>query len=80
MISEREVLFINMWESRCGNCGKSTLPHNDTHEEISGYGGGGKGCGVTWTHVSSDYGPRLKDAALSVRPDLTWVEWDQIER
>ena len=64
------VLVINLFDSRCGGCGKPTSPRDTHHKNIPGYspirGGGG---GARFTTLASDY--NLTDAALlKVRPDL----------
>lgn len=67
------TLFIDLSNSSCGNCGKQTLPDGNTHDKVSGYGGGQPGCGVEWRYVSSNYvGPRIDLAVKRNRPDLEW--------
>lgn len=67
------ILFIDLSRSSCGACGEETLPDGATHAQVAGYGGGGPGCGATWTHLSTHY--RGTDSEVrSMRPDLPWLD------
>lgn len=70
------TLFINSWSSRCGDCNHECDPHEKSHKTNLGYGGPHPpGCGVTYTHVSSDY---MDEALLNIvkkmRPDLEFID------
>jgi hypothetical protein len=65
------VLFINITDSRCGNCGKNTLPSATHHTDISGYSPKpGAGCGARFVATSSDYGLISDERLREMRPDL----------
>jgi hypothetical protein len=68
------VLYINRFDSRCGNCNKSASPYENSHLSILGYTPG-PGCGAVFTEVASDYFG-MQDAVTRIRPDLPWVGWD----
>lgn len=73
----KETLFIETWYSVCGNCGEQTLPEPETHEKISGYGGGKPGCGIRWKYVSTHYAQIDKSIVTNIRPDLEyWEYWE----
>ncbi|MFF3256989.1 hypothetical protein ACFYWP_39815 [Actinacidiphila glaucinigra] len=64
------VLFINLFDSRCGGCGEPTSPHDSHHKDISGYWPKrGGGCGARFTTLASDYN-LTDEQMLKVRPDL----------
>lgn len=69
------TLIINLSDSKCGNCRKGADPHELTHETVLSYGVQGKGCGVRWVLLASDYsGDMIKEASQRMRPDLEWVD------
>ena len=71
------VLLIGRFSSSCGNCGRQTLPEEKTHHTISGYDPSRPGCGVEWTHVSSNYFDpygRLQERLKEMRPDLIFID------
>jgi hypothetical protein len=74
---QENALVINLSSSRCGACGLAANLHEKTHVSVPGYGPEelrGEGCGVEWTHVTSDYvGDGVKHASMSLRPDLEWL-------
>lgn len=75
-IDFEHTLFINVCESRCGNCGKGANPATTHHFEVLCYGdsNGSDGCGIEWMYLSTDYiGASLVGAAKRMRPDLIWV-------
>lgn len=76
----REALVINRTDSKCGACGRETLPRGETHTDISGYKPvPGGGCGVRWRYVTSDY-TGMREAVQDVRPDLEWfARWPGFE-
>lgn len=76
------ILYINKSDSRCGECGRPAKPTEDTHEWagniwlMEGPSFETKqGCGVRWTHLSSDYldYDHLWDQVRALRPDLEFV-------
>lgn len=69
------TLQIGGWSSRCGECKKGCDPYEETHETVLSYSPTDeKGCGVRWTHVSSDYvGEAAENAVKIMRPDLIYV-------
>lgn len=70
-VSEKAILYIGGWSSRCGVCGKSTLPSQKQHIDISGYSPiPGGGCGATFTHIRSEYYPVDIAMLQDMRPDL----------
>lgn len=69
------MLVINPSESWCGACGKGANPRAKSHDVVMSYGGmaGQPGCGVAWTHVTSDYQSidgLLYERVQAMRPDL----------
>lgn len=68
----KKTLFINHWNSRCGNCGRDADPGEKSHVTPMGYGRPPEGCHMTWEFVSSDYtdGNGLHEAIKAMRPDL----------
>lgn len=69
------TLIIGTWSSKCENCGKSCDPHEKTHETCLGWSEkerAQKGCGVTYTHVTTYYTHLLK-TAQRMRPDLIFI-------
>jgi len=69
------TLIINRSSSKCSVCGKGADPNDKQHIKVLGYGDNlGEGCGVTWTHVRTDYvGPHVEEATREMRPDLIFV-------
>lgn len=68
-----EALVINRSDSRCGKCGRPAYPQQQAHLDEAGYGPRGKGCGVRWRYVTSDYvGTGIEEATRAMRPDLEW--------
>lgn len=68
------TLYINKSDSRCGACGKSADPYEESH--ISGDWYNDKrlmGCGVIFTSVASDYTHIGPEDISAMRPDLPWV-------
>jgi hypothetical protein len=74
-----DVLVINRFDSRCESCGKGASPSEKSHETLLGYNidPSKKGCGVTWTHVRSDYSG-LDDRIARMRPDLKLLAWPKL--
>jgi len=71
-----ETLYINRWDSTCGNCGGSANPKETAHFTLLGYGpqNGQPGCGAIWRKVSTmAYGDGINDIIRIMRPDLEWV-------
>jgi hypothetical protein len=75
----KETLIIDTTRSYCNNCGKGVHPRGRAHITNDGWNGGGKGCGVIWKYVASNYIfiPNLKETILKMRPDLEWVGYDE---
>lgn len=68
------LLVVNLWESRCDECGKGCDPYAKAHEVEIGLGAGGAaGCGAAWDRVGSDY-TGMEKRVREMRPDLTWVD------
>jgi hypothetical protein len=75
------VLYISRSESRCGACNKGCSPYEESHITLSGwfaYNDNMRGCGATFTEVSSDYQglPDLVKVIKDMRPDLPYVGWE----
>ncbi len=71
------TLIINPWESDCNNCGWGANPDATTHNKLlPGYSTNAptEGCGIEWTHVTSDYVGSIGDAAGKYRPDLIFID------
>lgn len=70
------TLVINLWSSYCRNCKQGADPDEQQHATVIGWTDG-VGCGVTWTHVTTDYaGASGIEATRARRPDLTFVsQW-----
>lgn len=69
----KHILEVSGFSSRCGTCGQSADPHEETHGTMLGYGAtnGQPGCGVRWTHIASYYAyPGMADRLKAMRPDL----------
>lgn len=65
------TLFINISDSRCGHCGKNTLPTATHHVDISGWRPKpGQGCGARFVATSSDYSAITNEQLREMRPDL----------
>lgn len=65
------ALIINRSSSKCGRCGGNADPHSDRHILSAEWVDAGKGCGVAWRYVTSEY------AGMEVekdRPDLTPID------
>lgn len=72
---DAETLYINRFDSRCGNCGKGAVPDQVVHDVAYGYKQS-EGCGVTFKCVSSNYAGMRALTELR-RPDLEWKGWDE---
>lgn len=72
------ILYINPFHSRCGECSGGCNPRAESHDERYGFSVADNepGCGVTWTHVSSDYAnfEGLYDSIKNMRPDLEFID------
>lgn len=73
-MDEKVVLYINLSNSRCGNCNGGALTSQIVHDTEYGYSKifPRPGCGAKFTHVSSDYLDHngLYDSIMASRPDL----------
>ena len=72
------TLYINKSESRCGACNKGCDPDEESHITLLGWHATNdrmKGCGATFTAVSTDYinFPGLNEAIVRMRPDLPFI-------
>lgn len=70
------TLYINKSDSRCGACDKGADPYELTHDTLLGWAAVNdrmKGCGATFTAVSSDYFHITGDELSAMRPDLPVV-------
>jgi hypothetical protein len=81
-LNKRQLtLFIDTWDSKCGNCGRSCNPRSKTHDINYGYDmkiNGTPGCGVEWQFVSSNYFgvDGLNENIKKMRPDLEFWGFD----
>lgn len=74
-----KTLIISGWSSRCNNCGYDADPDEKAHITRLGWDpGDGKGCGVEWTHVFSNYTGSAEDRVRKMRPDLTFIPNDRV--
>lgn len=77
------ALVIGRSTSSCSACGRSTLPHGDRHDAVSGWEAR-PGCGAVWTHVTTDcVGDGIEGpdgSAHAVRPDLPWIDYGDVPR
>jgi hypothetical protein len=65
------TLVIGRSDSHCGGCGKSTLPRNTHHHDISGWTPRpGEGCGARFVAMRSDSRSVTADILKDIRPDL----------
>ncbi|WP_030237573.1 hypothetical protein [Streptomyces sp. NRRL S-350] len=65
------TLFINITDSRCGNCRKPTMPSDTHHRDISGWNRRpGGGCGARFINTASDYALVPAERLREMRPDL----------
>lgn len=74
-MKEKYTLYINLSNSRCGNCGKECDPNETRHIRECGYHakeGNKDGCGVKWRYVSSDYF-NMDESLIRMRPDLKLI-------
>ncbi len=77
------ILYVNLWNSRCGNCNKGADPMLETHEFVYGYSAATErdktgvqppGCGAKFVALGSDYiGASIKEWGENNRPDLPWI-------
>jgi hypothetical protein len=67
----RHTLFINTWNSVCGNCGFDADPTEERHTRPMGYAQR-PGCGIQWRYVSTGYTglDGHYDRIKAMRPDL----------
>jgi acetoin utilization deacetylase AcuC-like enzyme len=79
-MSDRAVLYVGTFSSHCGVCNREAFPHEKTHAKEAGYHKNrGDGCGVRWTHITSDYAGEgaqaliIEDAVKKMRPDLIYI-------
>lgn len=71
----KTTLSIGGWHSKCLACGNNALPSESSHETRVGWDpGDGVGCGVTWTHVTSEYaGEEFENTVKGMCPDLVFI-------
>lgn len=75
MADRSTTLIINRSDSKCGNCNRGADPHDEAHVKCLGYAPQPEGCGVVWTHVTTDYtGDDIAERAQAMRPDLIFVD------
>lgn len=70
------ILNIGTWSSRCDSCGRDCNPYEKKHETNMGYSEEIRkqpGCGVEYTHVTTDYFD-LAGQAQAMRPDLIFID------
>ena len=75
------TLCIGLSNSKCLNCNREAFPSEKSHDTLAGYGAkpGDKGCGITWTCVTTGYA-HAEEATKQLRPDLEFISWFDIER
>lgn len=66
------VLYIDRSSTECGVCRHSADPRETSHLTRLGLGADRRGCGVRWTHVSSNY-VGMDDTVKEMRPDLPFL-------
>lgn len=78
------ILIISRSNSTCGGCGDETLPREETHHTVSGYGPKRPGCGARFIAMTTDLvnlDDDLRQRMKDIRPDLpivdTWAAWIQ---
>ena len=72
----RVVLWVDRWSSRCGACGRSADPKQETHAVQLGYGpeNGSPGCGARFEAIASEFvGAGVDEAVRAMRPDLPYL-------
>lgn len=72
------TLIVSRSSSRCGHCGRQTMPDWQTHDAVSGYYSKNKpGCGLEFTAITSDspLDAYWFSALSSMRPDLPIVDY-----
>lgn len=71
-----ETLIIDRNQSTCNACGGGAMINEKSHESLLGWPpvSHEKGCGVVWTHVTSNYMGMADDIAKT-RPDLIWQDF-----
>lgn len=70
MTDNQVILYINMWDSICGECRLSCDPYEISHVKPMGWDRH-EGCGATYTHLSTHY--YGNDDVQEMRPDLPWI-------
>lgn len=72
MTEATATLYINAYDSRCGNCGRKTLPDAQHHAYVAGYAAvGTPGCGARFMDLWTDYEGQVTPEEMAlVRPDL----------
>ena len=72
------TLYINRYDSRCGECGKAATPSSSRHDTVLGYWEDKdrpEPCMALFDSVASDY-VGMKEKIQAIRPDLKWVGYD----
>ena len=71
---EIPILIVDRSSSTCANCNQGATYEEKSHITRLGYQpGDGKGCGIRWTKVSSNY-PETEEVIKKMRPDLEYVD------
>lgn len=68
------TIVVASSSSSCAECGRPVLPHAERHEDVSGYTPQkGGGCGVVFTHITTDYVGEAQRRTAEMRPDLIFI-------
>lgn len=71
MSDRSTILFVDESSSRCGNCGRETLPTAIRHDDIAGWQNQpGAGCGVQFASTAAGHSAVTRDDLRRLRPDL----------
>lgn len=75
MVELQFVLVIGRDSSRCGKCSENAIPEEIFHHTAPTHDAVLKGCGVQWTHMTSNYvGDGIPLLCKRLRPDLVWTD------
>jgi hypothetical protein len=75
----KPVIVVGLSRSWCAYCGRDALPHELVHETEPTFREELVGCGVRYTHVSTDYaGSEVEAATRAKRPDLPYIPFSEI--
>jgi hypothetical protein len=69
-------LIVHSWSTSCSFCHMDVLPDSRKHDTVSGYGPPAKGCGATFTAITTDMLGVSRDRLHEMRPDLEVIGFD----